>query len=862
MKTKASTPQHTPMMQQYLGIKSDHPDELLFYRMGDFYELFFDDAKRAAKLLDITLTSRGKSNGQPIPMAGLPYHAAENYLAKLVRMGESVAICEQFGDPATSKGPVERRVARVVTPGTVTDEALLDESSDTLLCAITHSGNCTDSSDLYAIAHLDLSSGRFSVLETDELEILLGELERLKPAELLISENSWLTEQLSTRTGLRKRADWEFDNDLAQRLLTQQFNTRDLVGFGSDLLSVGIAACGALLNYVKETQRSSLPHIQNLKVDNPRHCVTIDAATRRNLEITSNLSGGDEHSLAWIMDRTKTPMGGRMLRRWLGQPVANQVLLALRQDVVSELLNNYYFETFQETLKRIGDMERIIARVALRSARPRDLIRLKETFSALPALQQLLSDKKAERLIELKEDISEFPELHHFLESAIVDNPPSLIREGGVIKTGYDAELDELLSIKDNAGQFLIDLENRERERSGCNTLKVGFNRVHGYFIEISRLQSENVPGDYIRRQTLKNAERFITPELKAFEDKALSANSRALTREKTLYSELLETLADNLHALQVSSLAISELDLLCNLAERAETLKLCRPTFSDTAGIHITGGRHLVVEQVLEHSFVPNDLILNPEQRMLIITGANMGGKSTYMRQVALIALLAHIGSYAPAESVNIGPVDRIFTRIGSSDDLAGGRSTFMVEMAETANILNNATANSLILMDEIGRGTSTFDGLSLAWAAATYLAETIQALTLFATHYFELTSLPESSPGTANVHLSASELDDEIIFLHKVKEGPASQSYGLQVAKLAGVPKKVISAARKKLQQLENQESVTSATQQAPMQADLFFNEPEAHPAIDMLSELSLDEMTPKQALDALYQLKAELT
>lgn len=853
------TAQHTPMMQQYLRTKSEHPNEILFYRMGDFYELFFDDAKRASKLLDITLTSRGKSAGEPIPMAGVPFHAAEGYLAKLVKKGESIAICEQVGDPATSKGPVERKVMRIVTPGTVTDEALLDERSDNLLCAVTHIGDKTTNTDLFGLAYLDLGSGRFSTLETPLLETLLSEVERVRPAELLIKEDSWLEPHLSHHKGLRKRPEWEFDIELAERLLTQQLGTKDLAGYGADTLNAGLTACGGLLHYVRETQKSALPHIQSLRVDSPDSYITLDPATRRNLEITHNLRGETEHSLAWVLDRTQTPMGSRMLKRWLGQPITNQTELKQRQDAISELLENYHYESLQEPLKNIGDMERIIARIALRSSRPRDLVRLREAFTVVPGLRQSLLEKNSPQLANIHNTIQEFPDLLTLLDNAITDNPPATIRDGGFIKHGFDAALDELLDLKENSGQFLLELEARERERTGCHTLKVGYNRVHGYYIEISRLQSENIPAEYVRRQTLKNAERFITPELKTFEDKALSANSRALAREKALYAEILETLAEQLIDLQNSSDALSKLDLLCNLAERADTLSLCRPKLSDEPGIHIKDGRHLVVEQVLENRFVPNDLELDNERRMLIITGPNMGGKSTYMRQIALITLLAHIGSFVPATSVEIGPIDRIFTRIGSSDDLAAGRSTFMVEMTETANILNNATPNSLVLLDEIGRGTSTFDGLSLAWAAASYLAEKLNAFSLFATHYFELTVLPDSLSNIANVHLNASEYGDDIVFLHKVEDGPASQSYGLQVAKLAGIPTKVIREAKQKLAQLEDQElSQIKHAANSPVQADLFFAQPEPSPALEALEELSPDDMTPRQALAALYRLK----
>lgn len=881
MKPSANMQEHTPMMRQYLSIKAEHPNEVVFYRMGDFYELFYDDAKKAARILDITLTSRGKSAGEPIPMAGIPYHAAEGYLAKLVRQGESIVICEQVGDPATSKGPVERKVMRIVTPGTVSDEALLDEGRDNLLCAIhfanlneKHNKGSEPESVLIGIATLDISSGRFEVMELDTMNTAIAEITRLNPAELLVSESFSELSFLTKRKGLRKRPLWEFDYSSAQASLIQQFQTKDLVGFGCQDLSIAVAAAGCLLNYAKETQRTNLPHIRHLKRQHYTDYLLLDEATHRNLELTINLSGKREHSLIWVMDRTATPMGSRMLSRWLGQPLTDRNRLQARQSAINGLMLNYQFEPIHETLKHISDIERILARVALKSARPRDLARLRDTFAMLPTLQAQLQSVDAELIQSLATQIKQYPELHRLLEQAIVESPPMLIREGGVIARGYDEELDELLSLKENAGQFLLDLETRERERSGINTLKVGYNRVHGYYIEISRLQSKQVPSEYIRRQTLKNAERFITPELKAFEDKALSAKSRALTREKYLYEALLNTLLDDLPDLQLTAQALAELDVIVTLTERADTLGLCQPELSPQPGLEIVAGRHPVVEQVLDEAFVANDINLNEQQKMLVITGPNMGGKSTYMRQTALIVLLAHIGSYVPAQAATIGPIDRIFTRIGSSDDLAGGRSTFMVEMAETANILHNATANSLVLMDEVGRGTSTFDGLSLAWSCASYLAQQIQAYTLFATHYFELTSLEESLSSVGNVHLTASEYGDQIVFLHTVRPGPASQSYGLQVAQLAGVPALVINNAREKLIQLEQAEVAQASTQLLPghqlnaqtpaipvphpWQNDLFTSDPKNHPALELLHNTDPDMLSPRQALDIVFEMK----
>lgn len=874
--------QHTPMMQQYLTIKAEHPNELVFYRMGDFYELFFDDAKKASELLDVTLTARGKSNGEPIPMAGIPYHAADGYLAKLVKLGESVAICEQVGDPATSKGPVERKVKRIVTPGTVSDEALLDEKRDNLLVALHECDNT------FGLATLDIGSGCFQVLEVHGIDSVLAELQRLNPAELLINEQIIEPSICNKRRGLRRRAPWEFDLDSAQRVLTQQFQTQDLSGFGCQELTTAIAAAGCLLSYAKETQRTDLPHIRAIQHENRQEAVAIDAATRSNLELDTNLSGGDENTLFSVLNTSATAMGSRLLRRWLHRPLRHLPTLEQRQTAIAALQENYRFELVHAILKRVGDMERILGRLALRSTRPRDLSRLFSSLSCYPELQAELKALDSEHLARLSRDINEFPDMVALLDKAIVENPPVVIRDGGVIADGYDAELDELRHISTNAGQFLLDLEAREKEKTGINTLKVGYNRVHGYYIEISRAQSSGAPAEYIRRQTLKNAERFITPELKEFEDKALSAKSRALSREKALYEELLETLNQKLVELQVSAAAVAELDVLTTLTERAEQLQFSRPTLTSESGISIQRGRHPVVEQVLDAPFVPNDVNFSTDRHMLIVTGPNMGGKSTYMRQTALITLLAHIGSFVPAEAATIGIVDKIFTRIGSSDDLAGGRSTFMVEMTETANILHNATDRSLVLMDEIGRGTSTYDGLSLAWSCAHYLAEQTRAFTMFATHYFEITSLPDSLPGIANVHLDATEHNDNIVFLHNIQEGPASKSFGIQVAKLAGIPDHVLTQAREQLRLLEsgqhphaisNQEALSDSEAQTvqqvpptpdspkatntqiatPLQADIFAAEP--HAAISALSQIDPDELTPKQALEQLYQLKGLL-
>ena len=843
---------HTPMMQQYLGIKRDYPNDLVFYRMGDFYEMFYEDAKDASELLDISLTSRGQSAGQPLPMCGIPYHAAEGYIAKIVNAGRSVAVAEQIGDPTTSKGPVDRKVVRVVTPGTLTDEALMDSNRDHLLTAV------YQLDETYGIATLDMSSGRFAVVEVDTAEQLQTQLQRLRPAELLFDEASELISHIQEWPCRRPQASWNFAYDTAQRLLCSQFNTRDLSGFGCDAMKAAICAAGCLLNYAKETQKGDLPHLRNLQVELPQDTLILDGPSRKNLEIDHNIQGGEQFTLAAALDTTATPMGGRLLRRWLNNPLRSIETLEQRQNFITQVIACDNSEDLQLCLKPIGDMERILSRVALKSARPRDLSRLCSSLNALPSIQTVLVSLESAKARSLATDISEFPSIVNLLGKAIVENPPVVIRDGGVIAEGYDEELDELRGLSQNAGQFLLDLETQERERTGLSTLKVGYNRVHGYYIEISRLQSGQAPTEYVRRQTLKNAERFITPELKAFEDKALSSKSRSLAREKALYEALIEELATHLPQLQGASDGISQLDVLCCLAERALSLDLRLPSLKSAPGISITQGRHLVVEQLITDPFVANDTNLSTNASMMMITGPNMGGKSTYMRQVALIVIMAQIGSYVPALSATIGLVDRVFTRMGSSDDLAGGRSTFMVEMTETANILNNASAKSLVLMDEVGRGTSTFDGLSLAWSCALNLARDIGALTLFATHYFEMTQLADQLPRVENVHLEATEHDDNIIFMHKVLPGPASQSYGLQVAKLAGVPHKVISEARKKLQHLERNEGTSTANTPptTPLQSDLFSSV--AHPIELLLEDNKADELTPRQALDLIYQMQ----
>ena len=842
------------MMQQFLRIKANHPRDLLFYRMGDFYELFFDDAKRAAELLDITLTARGTSAGEPIPMCGVPYHAAENYLARLVKAGISVAIVEQIGDPATSKGPVDRQVVRVVTPGTLSDEALLDDKVDNLLVAI------SQHQERYGIAYLDLSTGRFRVLEISGEEALTGELQRLDPAETLYHESIYHP-VITARRGARSQPAWEFDSQSAQRALNTQFQTHDLQGFGCDNLELAIGAAGCLLQYVKDTQRSNLPHIRSIQQENLADSVILDVATRRNLEIDLNMTGGHSNTLLSVMDSCVTAMGSRLLRRWLHRPLTDIEILRQRHGAIHALCENDVYEPVRNALKPVGDMERILTRVALRSARPRDLTRMLSSLQALPKMRAELSSLTADLLCSLSAQTGDYPQMCDLLSSAIIENPPVVIRDGGVIADGYDQELDKLRQISTNAGQFLLDIEQRERQITGISTLKVGYNRVHGYYIEISRAQSDQAPAEYIRRQTLKNAERFITPELKEFEDKALSSKSRALAREKGLYDELLERLNEQLLALQNTAAAVAEIDVLANLAERADNLNLCQPQFCDEQVFEVIAGRHLVVEQVLQEPFIANDTLLNEQRRMLLITGPNMGGKSTYMRQNAVIALLAHIGSYVPASAAKLGPLDRIFTRIGSSDDLAGGRSTFMVEMTETANILHNASPHSLVLMDEVGRGTSTFDGLSLAWAAAVQLARSVKAFTLFSTHYFELTRLPEQCPTMANVHLDATEHQDHVVFLHNIQEGPANRSFGLQVAKLAGIPAPVLQAAQEKLLELEHGAILEQQANADFRAQDDLFSAPPPHPVIDLLKAVNVDDLTPREALDTLYELKTLL-
>ncbi len=840
---------HTPLIRQYLRIKAEHPEMLLFYRMGDFYELFYDDAERAARLLDIALTARGTSGGGPVPMAGVPAHALDGYLARLLRRGESAAICEQIGDPGRG-GLMERQVTRIVTPGTVTEEALLEERLENLLVAAHSEGNRS------GLAVIELCSGRFTVLEIEGVEALRAELERLRPAELLLSEDGELGRTLAEGWPLRLRPAWQFDPAAARRALCEQLGVHDLSGLGCEGLSVALQAVGCLLHYLRETQRAALPHIKGLTVEHREEGILLDRASRRNLEINAAFSGSPELSLVGVMDSTVNPMGGRMLRRWLNRPLRARDTLRARHHAVGTLLHDRRYEALRRALRGIGDLERILSRIALRSARPRDLAQLRTTLGILPQILALLADLDSPRLQILAEGIGTFPELHALLGAALVEEPPVQLRDGGVIAPGYDAELDELRGIRDHAGRLLIEIEARERERTGIASLKVGYHRVHGYYIELGRAHQDRVPADYRRHQTLKATERYATPELLALEARVSRAGEGAALRERSVYEELLGRVAVEIPRLQAAAAALAEIDCLAAFAERAERLDLSCPELSERPGLRIEAGRHPVVERVLDGPFVRNDLDLDGERRMLILTGPNMGGKSTYMRQIALIVILAYSGSFVPARAAVLGPIDRIYTRIGAADDLAAGRSTFMVEMAETANLLNNAGPESLVLIDEIGRGTSTFDGLAMAWATAEYLAAKLRSYTLFATHFFELTELPAEIEGVENVHVEALEHAETLVFMHAVKPGPASQSYGLQVAALAGVPRAVIALARRKLSALERlQGAETGAPERT--QLDLF-RAPAEPAALSALRGVDIDALTPRQALEFLYRLK----
>ncbi|MEL7024357.1 MAG: DNA mismatch repair protein MutS [Pseudomonadota bacterium] len=847
------------MMRQYLALKSDYPSTLLFYRMGDFYELFYEDAERAAKLVDITLTARGKSAGKPVPMAGVPYHAADGYIARLLALGESVAICEQVGDPTTSKGPVERAVVRVVTPGTLTDESLLD-ARPSLVVAVCWQKQTT------GIAALELAAGRFEVSATATTrDDLAAELARLGPSEVLYREAdekriSALISEFASAVW-QERHDWHFDPETAERLLCTHFGTRDLSGFGLPEADARVMAAGALFEYVQQTQKRSLPHLRGIRVRDVSSQVILDATTRRNLELDTSLSDNPSMTVAAVLDDCATSMGSRLLRRWLHEPLTDDEQLNARYDAIDGLADPTIRSRLRSALDQVGDVERILARIALDRAGPRDLARLGTALRELPQLRSALAENGQTLLRTLVTELGDHSALAELLERAIQPSPPVHLRDGDVFATGFDEALDALRTLRDNANAFLGELEIRERERTGLATLKVGYNRVHGYYIEISKAQAVNTPEEYTRRQTLKSAERYITPELKRFEDEVLSARDKAMARERELFDQLTRDVQAELSALQVMAESVATIDVLNNLAEMSERRNLVRPKLVDEPCIEIRNGRHLVVEHAIGERFVANDLAIDDQRRLLIITGPNMGGKSTFMRQNALLVILARIGSFVPAGAMTLGPIDRVFTRIGASDDLAGGRSTFMVEMTETANILHNATAHSLVLMDEIGRGTSTFDGLSLAWAAADHMAATVRAFTLFATHYFELTGLPQSQPTAANVHLDATEHNGRLVFLHTVKPGPANQSYGLQVAALAGVPRAVVKRARRYLAQLEagrgdNTHGQTVLDFAAPEIEEDALSDADAA-VLDAVGSLDPDNLTPREALDLIYQL-----
>ncbi len=854
---------HTPMMQQYLRIKAEHPNTLVFYRMGDFYEVFYGDAEKAARLLDITLTQRGQSGGQPVRMAGVPVHSLESYLARLVKLGEAVAICEQIGDPATSKGPVERKVVRVVTAGTITDQGLLPEKSDALLMALLPDKRMTGA------AWLNLASGELTLAEIAPAR-LAQELERLRPAEVIVPDGSdaGLVPLPSTGSIARSVLNvWQFDVRAGERRLCEHFKVATLDGYGCNGLTLALGAAGALLQYAESTQGRQVSHIQTLNVETGDEYLTLDAVTRRNLEITETLRGAPAPTLFAIVDTCITSMGSRLLSRWLHHPLRDRRVPQARHAAIAALLlESRQFDAPRRALRDVSDVERISARIALGSVRPRELSALRTSLKAAPELVLGLPLFAEPLLASLAADLATPNDCVALLDTRLHSEPAARVQDGGIVAPGFDADLDELRGLTTNAGEYLVALEARERERTGIPNLRVEYNRVHGYYIEVTASHIGKVPDDYRRRQTLKNAERYITPELKTFEDKALSAESKALSREKALYEELIDALRPHIGALQRIARAVAQLDALCALAERAWTFNWTRPLLDDTPGIDITAGRHPVVAQQVT-DFVPNDCAFSPERRLLLITGPNMGGKSTYMRQTALITLLAYAGSFVPATTARFGPVDRIFTRIGAADDLAQGRSTFMVEMTESAAILNGATAHSLVLMDEVGRGTSTFDGLALAWAIARRLIETNRSYTLFATHYFELTQLAGEYPECANVHLAAAEHAGGVVFLHEVRDGPASQSYGLQVAQLAGVPPAVIRAARKHLADLEEHAArVTRPQRDLFTASDLRVEEPEPapaadHPLIERLRAIKPDELTPRAALDALYALREEL-
>jgi DNA mismatch repair protein MutS len=880
-KALAAAEKVTPMMQQYLRIKAEYPTMLVFYRMGDFYELFFEDAEKAARILGITLTARGSAGGNPIKMAGVPFHSLDPYLAKLVKLGESCAICEQIGDPALSKGPVERKVMRVVTPGTLTDSDLLPEKAERPLLAV-----CTLPNRKHVttgLAWLSLASGALKLMEftADSKNAalrLVQELERIAPAEILRADAGADMFDEPTMGHMQRVPEWHFEVVHGHKALLDQLGVSTLSGFGADGLGAAFGAAGALLRYAQSTQGRGLQHVKSLAVESESEFIGLDAATRRNLELTETIRGTEAPTLFSLLDGCRTAMGSRLLRHWIHHARRDQAVARGRHEAIAALAEHDACGALSSTLAQVPDVERITTRIALLTARPRDLAALRDGLKQLPMLGEQVAScfipGDSCLLRDIHEAIAIPQDCLQLLASAVAEEPAAMVRDGGVFARGFDAELDELRALSENAGQFLVDLETRERARTGIANLRVEYNKVHGFYIEVTNGQADKVPDDYRRRQTLKNCERYITPELKAFEDKALSAQDRALAREKLLYDQLLGDLAPHIACLQKVAGGIAQIDALTALASHAVRHNWCRPQLVDAPCLTIVEGRHPVVENQIER-FIANDCKLSNDRRLLLITGPNMGGKSTFMRQVALITLLAYVGSYVPATSASIGPIDRIFTRIGASDDLANGRSTFMVEMTESAAILNGATEHSLVLMDEVGRGTSTFDGLALAWAIARHLIDASRSFTLFATHYFELTQLPESHPSAVNVHLSAVEHKDSIVFLHAVQDGPASQSYGLQVAQLAGVPPAVIRAARKHLARLESQ--ALDATPQLDLfapapcveseaEADAQAEQPQAaaapaaeeSPALTLLDAIDPDALTPREALERLYELK----
>ncbi len=845
---------HTPMMVQYLRIKAEYPDTLVFYRMGDFYELFYDDARRAHRLLDITLTSRGQSAGEPVVMAGVPVHALEAYLAKLIKMGEAVAIAEQVGDVATAKGPVERKVVRVVTPGTVTDTELLSDRVDTLLVALTRQRAT------WGLAWLGLASGQLGLTECGERELPTW-LARLDAAEILVDRDDVPEAARQCGAAITHRPSWQFDSALGARKLCEQLRVASLAGFNAEDLTAAHAAAAALLSFAEHTQARALSHVRTLEVRRATDLLELPPATHRNLELTRTLRGEDSPTLLSLLDACRTGMGSRTLRHWLTHPLRARQQAMVRHDAIDVLLREG-FEPLREALRHVSDVERIASRIALRQVRPRELAGLRATLQQLPSLRAV-APQGCELLADLHHALQPAPQILAMLQQAIAEEPAVLLRDGGVIAPGYDADLDELRAISQNCDAFLLDLETRERARTGIANLRVQYNKVHGFYIEVTSGQLDRVPMDYQRRQTLKNCERFITPELKGFEDKALSAQERSLAREKLLFEQILDELQPHLPALSALARALASLDALAALAERAATLNWCRPQFVSRPCIEIEAGRHPVVEARLRETgggeFMANDCRLDAKTRMLVITGPNMGGKSTFMRQVALIALLGAMGSFVPARSCRLGPVDAIHTRIGAADDLANAQSTFMLEMTEAAAIVHGATEFSLVLMDEIGRGTSTFDGLALASAIASHLHDRNRAFTLFATHYFELTAFPLKHERALNVHVSAAESGDDIVFLHELQPGPASRSYGVQVARLAGMPPSLIRQARATLEALETQQ------QAGDPQVDLFAPPPapsapaHASPVEEALERIDPDKLSPREALDALYRLKS---